>query len=69
MGYVKRVRGGFELVFAEPDAGIYSEDAITSLTAMNRSVEACVADAPAQYQWEYKRFKKQPEGMEKRYVF
>lgn len=67
MAYAKRVAGGFELVFQEPDQGIYSADQQTSLVAMNRSVADCVADCPSQYQWEYKRFKKQPASMEKIY--
>jgi len=67
MAYGKRVAGGFELVFKEPDPAIYSPDQQTSLAAMNRSVADCVADCPSQYQWEYKRFKKQPAGVEKVY--
>ena len=67
MGYALRVQGGFELVFEEPDSGIYSEDPQVSLTAMNRSVEACVKACPSQYQWEYKRFRKQPPGEAKFY--
>ena len=30
--------------------------------AINALVEKAIADAPAQYQWEYKRFKRPPEG-------
>jgi KDO2-lipid IV(A) lauroyltransferase len=37
--------------------------------ALNRSVESCIADCPEQYQWEYKRFKKQPDGAPRRYQF
>lgn len=67
MAYAIRVPGGFEIVFEEPDADIYSEDTQASLMAMNRSVEACVKTCPSQYQWEYKRFRKQPAGMPKFY--
>lgn len=67
MAYALRVPGGFDVVFEEPDEEIYSEDTQTSLAAMNRSVEACVNACPSQYQWEYKRFKKQPEGSPKVY--
>lgn len=69
MGFALRVRGGFELRFQEPDPEIYSEDLLVSLEAMNRSVEACVLQAPAQYQWEYKRFRRPPAGVEKPYRF
>jgi len=48
---------GFDMVFRAADPDIYSDDIETSVTAMNRSIEACVADYPEQYQWEYKRFK------------
>lgn len=50
-------RGGFKLCFREPDPAIYAEDLAQSLAGLNRSVEACARDQPAQYQWEYKRFK------------
>lgn len=62
--YAKRLpRGkGFEVVLKPADPEIYADDLAVSVAALNRSVEACVADAPAQYQWEYKRFKSGPDG-------
>ncbi len=69
MGYAKRVERGFEIVFKDVDPDCYSSETDISLTALNSSVEDCVSDAPAQYQWEYKRFRKQPEGQPKRYQF
>ncbi len=62
LGFAKRVTGGFEIIFAEPDAQIYSDDITTALTGLNKTVEACVAYEPTQYQWEYKRFRRQPDG-------
>lgn len=59
--YMKRVTGGFDLVFKEVDPEIYSDDLETSATAMNRGFQACIADDLSQYQWEYKRFKRNPE--------
>lgn len=67
MGYALRVEGGFEITFEEPDPDIYSEDLQTSVAAMNSSVEHCVNVCPSQYQWEYKRFRKQPPGEPKFY--
>jgi KDO2-lipid IV(A) lauroyltransferase len=67
MGYAKRVAKGYEINFTDPDPEIYSDDTLTAVTAMNRSVEACVMDCPDQYQWEYKRFNKQPEGQPRFY--
>ncbi|MGR6871913.1 lysophospholipid acyltransferase family protein [Pseudomonas sp. HK3] len=58
--YVLRTEKGFELVFRALDDAIYSEDVEQSALAMNKGIEACIADAPAQYQWDYKRFKKNP---------
>ena len=62
MGVAKRVESGFELHFLAPDEGIYSEDQKQSVDALNRSVEKCVSLCMTQYQWEYKRFKRQPNG-------
>ena len=65
--YAKRVKGGFEIQFKSADEGIGAETESEALAALNRTVEACVNDIPAQYQWEYKRFRKQPEGYPKPY--
>jgi len=59
--YNLRTPTGFEMVFRGVDEGIYSEDVEQSARAMNKGIEACIADAPAQYQWDYKRFKKHPD--------
>lgn len=66
---VKRVKKGFEIYYIEPDEAIYSEDLQTSVDGLNKTVETCIALAPEQYQWEYKRFKKQPEGHAKLYQY
>jgi KDO2-lipid IV(A) lauroyltransferase len=55
--------GGFKLVFTEADDAIYADDLQQSLAGLNRSIEAVVRVAPEQYQWEYKRFKRQPPGL------
>ena len=57
-----REKGGWRLHFVPADQAIYSEDQAVSLSAMNAGVESIVAMAPEQYQWEYKRFRAQPEG-------
>ncbi|WP_370980509.1 lysophospholipid acyltransferase family protein [Agaribacterium sp. ZY112] len=64
MAYACRVDGGFEIRLRKPDELIYSEDQQESLVGLNKSVEALVLECPEQYQWEYKRFKKQPVGGE-----
>ena len=61
--YCKRLPGGrYELVFRPVDNAIYDTGCASSLTGLNRSIEACVLDCPEQYQWEYKRFKYLPDG-------
>jgi KDO2-lipid IV(A) lauroyltransferase len=62
-----RVKGGFDIYFFEPDEKMYSADEATAIAALNRSVEAAVMMAPSQYQWDYKRFKSQPDRTVKLY--
>ena len=63
----KRIKGGFEIRFFEPEESIYAGDALVAVAAMNRVVEECVREMPEQYQWEYKRFKRQPKGSKSPY--
>lgn len=60
---VKRVDKGFEIAFETFSDDIYATDLATQAAAMNAGIEAAIKKAPAQYQWEYKRFKRQPEGV------
>ncbi len=53
---------GFRLVVQEADPALYDNDLLTSVTGLNRTVENMVNRFPEQYQWEYKRFKRRPEG-------
>lgn len=55
--FAMRVSGGFKLITLPAAQEIYSKDSIESLTGMNLSIEQCVRLAPAQYQWEYNRFR------------
>ena len=43
---------------------IYSQE---SATALNRYIEECIANAPAQYLWGYKRFKRPPPELSNPY--
>lgn len=69
--YAKRLpKGkGFEVIIVPADPDIYSNDINLSVAALNRSIEECIKDAPAQYQWEYKRFKIGPKGKTGYYHF
>ncbi len=60
--WAQRVPGGFRVIFQDTDPGIHSDDEQVSVAALNASIEACVRRAPEQYQWEYKRFRRLPEG-------
>jgi KDO2-lipid IV(A) lauroyltransferase len=68
-GYSERLENGegFNLHFIEADPSIYNKDLSVAIEGMNRSVENCVRALPEQYQWEYKRFDHQPEGVLKPY--
>lgn len=53
---------GFKIVIRKAEAGMASKDMTESLTALNQSVEKCIAEAPELYQWEYKRFRRTAPG-------
>ena len=58
---IRNPRGLFDLHYsAVPELEV--EDELRGLRGLNDALEDLVRQFPAQYQWEYKRFKKQPEG-------
>lgn len=58
-GVALRIPGkGFDIHFLDADERVYSADDTESATGVNASVEASIALDPAQYQWEYKRYRK-----------
>jgi KDO2-lipid IV(A) lauroyltransferase len=63
IGAALRAPGGFRLRFVPADPEIHDPESSRSLAAMNRSLEKLVRSAPEQYQWEYRRFKRQPATM------
>jgi KDO2-lipid IV(A) lauroyltransferase len=60
---------GFNLYFETAPKEVADHDAAMAATAMNREIERCVSHCPAQYQWNYKRFKKRPTGETTLYPF
>ncbi len=52
-----RVPGGFAIHIEALNAALRDADPARSARAMNAAVEAVVAIDPAQYQWEYKRYR------------
>ncbi len=63
-GFAERLpRGaGFRVHFLPAPAGIADPDPVVATTALNRGIEQCVALAPTQYQWTYKRFSYREPG-------
>lgn len=58
-GVARRLPGrGFEIHFLPADERVYATDEAESATGVNACVEAAIALDPAQYQWEYKRYRK-----------
>ncbi len=58
-GVARRLPGrGFAIHFLPADARVYSTDEARSAAGVNACVEAAIALEPAQYQWEYKRYRK-----------
>lgn len=58
----RRIKGGFRIIFTAPDPAIYAGSMPDALTGLNRSMERVINGTPEQYQWGYKRFKRQPPG-------
>ncbi len=63
-GYAERLprAEGFRIHMGELD--LRRERLSDSLAAMNRAVEDLARQCPEQYQWEYKRFRRRPDGAE-----
>jgi KDO2-lipid IV(A) lauroyltransferase len=61
--YAKRLAdGSYGVVVTPARSDIRNTDEVAAATALNVSIEECVNDCPEQYQWNYKRFRRQPEG-------
>jgi KDO2-lipid IV(A) lauroyltransferase len=46
----------------EPLSPFPTDDAVADSTAVNAAIEAMVRQAPSQYLWLHRRFKRQPDG-------
>lgn len=49
---------GFKITVDTVSPDVYSKELLSSVTAVNKSVEELIRRNPAHYQWVYKRFKK-----------
>jgi KDO2-lipid IV(A) lauroyltransferase len=63
LGSARRTTAGFQVEFSKIAEEVYSNDPTVSARAMNQAIEALVRTDPSQYQWEYKRFRRQPRGV------
>lgn len=59
----RREGGRYVLRLAPPLEGFPSDDAVADSARVNAAIEAMVAEAPAQYLWLHRRFKRQPDGV------
>jgi len=62
--YAKRLENssGFKLIFRPSSKDLATLELGDALVQMNLDIEKLIRETPHQYQWTYKRFKKQPEG-------
>ena len=67
LGSARRAKNGFELAYEGLGDDVHSPSPQTFALALNRAIEELVRRDPAQYQWEYKRFKRQPGGVPEYY--
>ena len=59
--------GTFKVVIRKANEQIRCGDPELAAKALNESIEACIQECPSQYQWSYKRFRRQPEGLRSPY--
>ena len=67
--YAQRLEdsSGFKLIFREASEDLAALELEQAAIQMNLDIERLIRENPHQYQWTYKRFKKQPEGSDSIY--
>ncbi|PVV26654.1 MAG: hypothetical protein B6D79_05585 [gamma proteobacterium symbiont of Ctena orbiculata] len=67
--YVERLSAGrgYHIHYLPADERIGAEDPMLAASVLNQGVESIVRQLPSQYQWSYKRFHIQPDGVESPY--
>ncbi|HEY4556129.1 MAG TPA: LpxL/LpxP family Kdo(2)-lipid IV(A) lauroyl/palmitoleoyl acyltransferase [Lysobacter sp.] len=58
----RREGGGYVLRIAPPLEDFPSKDAVADSARVNAAIEAMVREAPSQYLWIHRRFKRRPDG-------
>ena len=59
----RREGADYILRIGEPLAPFPTEDVVADTTQVNAAIEAMVREAPSQYLWLHRRFKRQPDGV------
>jgi len=59
--------GTFDVTFERLDESVRAAEQDVAATALNAAIETLVRRTPAQYQWEYARFKRPPVGVRSPY--
>lgn len=64
MAWARRLPGsdGFEIRIRPADPDVAAADTHLALTALNASIATLIDEAPEQYLWSYKRFRRPPAG-------
>lgn len=63
VSYFRRADGkGYDLTIHPPLDNFPSDDPVKDATRINQLMEDIIRKAPAQYLWQYKRFRTRPEG-------
>lgn len=60
--HVRRVDGGYTLKLSPAFEDFPSNDATADTARVIAAIEAMVREAPTQYLWIHRRFKRQPDG-------
>jgi KDO2-lipid IV(A) lauroyltransferase len=68
-GFAERLPGGsgFHIHYSAAPEEIGDSDSDVAARALNLGLEQLIQQRPEQYQWSYKRYNMQPEGMESPY--
>ncbi|MEO5629013.1 MAG: lipid A biosynthesis lauroyl acyltransferase, partial [Thermomonas sp.] len=59
----RREGGDYILRIGEPLAPFPTDDVVADTALVNAAIEAMVREAPSQYLWLHRRFKRQPDGV------
>ncbi len=68
LGAARRRAHGYQITIRPVADAVAASDPETALAAMNQGIEALVREDPAQYQWEYRRFRRPPPGQPSPYA-